>query len=115
MLTEAEQQVLAKLSIFREGCRREVAAAVTGADLAMLATLLDKSLLRRQQSGGSTHYDMHELIRQYAQEQPFVYAAIVQHHGQYSCTLIAEHTMAINNHRQRDVMRELQAEMGNIR
>jgi len=42
---------------------REAAAEVAGASLALLATLVDKSLLRHTRTG---RYDLHELIRQYA-------------------------------------------------
>ncbi len=63
LLSEAERQVLRRLAVFRGGCTREAAAEVAGASLAALATLVDKSLLRR---AGTGHYDLHELIRQFA-------------------------------------------------
>jgi predicted ATPase/DNA-binding SARP family transcriptional activator len=66
LLSDKECSILLQLSVFRGGFRREAAKEVAGASLAELATLVDKSLLRR---AGAGCYDMHELIRQYALEK----------------------------------------------
>lgn len=66
MLSEPEQNVFKQLSIFRGGFRREAAGEVVGASLAMLADLVDKSLLRLTSSG---RYEIHELLRQFAAEK----------------------------------------------
>jgi DNA-binding SARP family transcriptional activator/predicted ATPase/Tfp pilus assembly protein PilF len=66
LLTETERTPFAQLSVFRGGFRREAATAVTGASLATLSALLDKSLIRRV---SADRYDMHELLRQYAAEK----------------------------------------------
>lgn len=65
LLTPAEQTALARLSIFRGGFTREAAAYVAGTDLALLAALIQKSLLQRV----GERYMLHELTRQYAEEQ----------------------------------------------
>jgi predicted ATPase/DNA-binding CsgD family transcriptional regulator len=65
LLTEAERQVFPRLSVFRGGFRREAAEQVAGGSLAVLAGLVDKSFLRVSAGG---RYDIHELIRQYAEE-----------------------------------------------
>ncbi len=57
-----------KLSVFRGGCTREAAQQVTGATLPILASLIDKSLLRKSQST-PTRYTMHELVRQYGADR----------------------------------------------
>ena len=62
LLSEAERQVLARLSIFRGGFDLEAADRVAGATLPVLASLADKSLIRFSTSG---RYDLHELLRQY--------------------------------------------------
>jgi tetratricopeptide (TPR) repeat protein len=71
MLTEEERDVFARLSVFRGGFTREAAEAVTGADLRTLGSLIRKSLLQRDRGG---RYEIHELLRQYAEtkleEQP---------------------------------------------
>jgi hypothetical protein len=67
LLSEAEQRVLAALSVFQEGFDREAAVQVAGASLFLLASLESKSLLQRN---SATHrYEIHELLRQYAAEQ----------------------------------------------
>ena len=65
-LPELEQHTLARLSVFAGGFDRAAALAVAETRSATLATLVDKSLLRRL-SGG--RYSMHELLRQFAAEQ----------------------------------------------
>ncbi|MBN1284629.1 MAG: AAA family ATPase [Anaerolineae bacterium] len=66
LLTETEQGVFKRLSVFQGCFTREAAQAVAGAPLPMLSVLVDKSLLRSDAAGG---YDMHELVRQYAEEK----------------------------------------------
>lgn len=66
LLTDPEQTVFRQLSVFRGGFTREAAEAVAGATLAILASLVDKSLLKVQPTG---RYDLHELLRQYAAER----------------------------------------------
>ena len=66
MLTPAEQQVFASLSLFVGGFSREGAEQVAGANLPVLSGLLDKSLVRHLSNG---RYDIHELLRQYAASQ----------------------------------------------
>jgi predicted ATPase/DNA-binding SARP family transcriptional activator len=66
LLTDDEKLVLMKLSVFRGGCRRQEAMAVTGASLMVLAGLVDKSLVRLAVSG---RYELHERLRQYTAEK----------------------------------------------
>ncbi len=68
LLTAAEQQVMARLSVFRGPCDREAAAQVAGG-LPALTALIDKSLVRREAADGATRYVLHELVRQYAAER----------------------------------------------
>ena len=67
MMTAVEQQVMAKLSVFRGGFTREAAEQVAGANLRVLLSLVNKSLIQRQSAGG--RFTMHELLRQYAADQ----------------------------------------------
>ena len=66
-LTEDEQQVFRRLSVFRGGCTREAARQVASAELRTLAGLVDKALLWHHPEKG--RYEIHELLRQYATEQ----------------------------------------------
>jgi predicted ATPase len=66
-MTNDEQAVFMKLALFVNGFTREAAQAVTGANLRTLMALVNKSLIRRDQATG--RYTIHELLRQYAEEQ----------------------------------------------
>jgi predicted ATPase/DNA-binding CsgD family transcriptional regulator len=66
LLSENEREVFRKLSLFSGGFRREAAEAIAGASLHTLAALLDKSFLRLNTAG---RYELHELLRQYGEEQ----------------------------------------------
>jgi len=67
MMSTAEQKVLARLSVFRGGFTREAAEQVAGANLRVLLSLTNKSLLQREAEDG--RFTMHELLRQYAAGQ----------------------------------------------
>ncbi len=64
LLSTDEQQLFTRLAVFRGGCTLESAEQVTGADVADLQSLLDKSLLRRT----GERFWMLETIREYARE-----------------------------------------------
>jgi len=66
LLSDAEQGVLRRLSVFRGGMQADAAARVAGATPLLLAALVDKSLLHHN---GAGRYELHELVRQYAGEQ----------------------------------------------
>lgn len=72
-LTPDEREVFKRLSVFRGGFRREAAEQVAWPDegragpfLHILSALVDKSLVRWDRAG---QYQIHELLRQYAEEQ----------------------------------------------
>ena len=65
LLDEPEQQLFARLAAFAGGCTLEAAEAVCGADVDTLGSLLDKNLLRREES----RYAMLETIREFAVER----------------------------------------------
>ena len=66
LLLDEEKSMFRKLSVFRGGFSKEAAEQVTEGTLAILAALVDKSLVRRAKG---SRYEMHDLIRQYAQEK----------------------------------------------
>ena len=66
LLGPREREALSGLSVFREGFRREAAGEVVGATIPVLASLVDKSLLRVAQGG---RYDRHPLIFRYTEEK----------------------------------------------
>jgi predicted ATPase/DNA-binding XRE family transcriptional regulator len=69
LLNEAEQQILGRLAVFRDGCTRDAAQAVAGATLLQLAGLIDQSLVRRQQTHAQARYELHEVVREFAAEK----------------------------------------------
>jgi predicted ATPase len=70
LLDEDEQALFASLGVFRGGCTLETAELVCDADLDTLASLLDKSLLRRRTGRlGEERFWMLETIREFALER----------------------------------------------
>ena len=65
-LTESEQLVLAKFSVFAGGCTYDAAQQITGATPQILQRLVNKALIIHSTDG---RYEMHELLRQYAEEK----------------------------------------------
>lgn len=80
LLSAEEQEVMQRLSLFRGGFEREVGQQVAGATLPVLSALLDKSLLRRNMA---RRYHLHELVRQYAQDQLRAAGMRAQAYDQY--------------------------------
>ena len=66
LLSGQDQRVLAALAVFRGGFSQDAANAVAGASLRQLRTLVEKSWLHRTVAN---RYEIHELLRQYAEEQ----------------------------------------------
>jgi predicted ATPase len=66
-LTETEQDVYMRLAVFRGGFTRQASQVVVGAALSDLTTLANKSLLQHEPDSG--RYVIHELLRQYAEDQ----------------------------------------------
>ena len=65
-LSVIEQAVLMKLAVFQGGCTREAAEEITGANLLLLRSLVNKSLIRH---GANGRYELHALMRQFAETQ----------------------------------------------
>jgi predicted ATPase len=66
LLEPEERRLLAALSVFRGGSTIDAAERVFEADLDLLQSLADKSLIRRRESG---RFGMLETIREFASEQ----------------------------------------------
>jgi len=100
LLTEAEQKLLRRLSVFRGGCTLEGAEAVCntkddlGADIfELMSSLVDKSLIQqRQQNDDEPRFRMLETIREYSIErlqQSDEEASTKRAHAAY-CLVLAE-------------------------
>ena len=116
LLTEAECQAFPRLSVFRGGFRREAAEYVAGASLAVLAGLVDKSFLRVNPDG---RYDIHELIRQYAEERldslQDAKSEIQERHCIYFSDFLVQHQATLRSSKQATALDEIGNEMDNIR
>lgn len=66
LLSAEEQRVFMRTGVFRGGFSREAAEQIAGASLWTLASLSDKSLISL---GKDQRYDLHPLVRHYAEEQ----------------------------------------------
>ncbi len=115
-LLPEEQTVLSKLSIFQGGCGREAAAAVTGATLPLLLSLVDKALLRRTSAG---RYELHELIRQFAASQlqlePEEHQQALNRHYVYYAYFLQQRTAALKDGPQQETLAEIAADIDNVR
>jgi predicted ATPase/class 3 adenylate cyclase len=76
LLTEPEQQLLARLAVFAGGCTLEAAETVCGGDrigpdmvFELLASLVARSLVVTEEHGPETRYRLLETIRQYGEER----------------------------------------------
>jgi len=69
LLSEGEQRLFRRLSVFVGGCTYEAAEQVADADPDTLQSLLDKSLLRKRDTAYEPRYWMLETIREYAAER----------------------------------------------
>ena len=114
-LTEAEQQAFMRLSVLR-GFDIEAAQQVSDATLAVLAVLVDKSLLRVTTTG---RYQMHALLQQLAEEKLYVdrtlHAEILAKHSKYFLAFIAESERHLLGEQQVRALDELAKDSDNCR
>jgi tetratricopeptide (TPR) repeat protein len=116
LLSDGEQAVFRKLSVFRGGFTREAAEAVAGATLQSLASLVDKSLLRVDVSG---RYDLHELLRQYGEEQLNVSPQEQEHihdlHCAYYAKFMQQQWEHLNGSHVKVSLKQIDQEIDNVR
>jgi predicted ATPase/DNA-binding NarL/FixJ family response regulator len=116
LLTPEERAVFRRFAVFRGGFQREAAAQVAGASLPVLASLLDKSLLRYEPDG---RYHLHELLRQYAEEHllaiPDEAAGAVARHGAFYLGFLADRVVETCGGDQLGATTAVLAELENIR
>jgi predicted ATPase len=116
LLSADERGVLSRLAVFRGGFEREAAEQVAGASLPSLMALASKSLVRRMENG---HYDLHEVVRQYAlshlADDPQREAVTRDRHCDFYLALLRDQEAALKSAAQREAIRELKDEIGNVR
>ncbi len=109
LLDDAMQTLLMKLAVFRGGFSFEAAQAVAGADLDMLAALVDKSMVRVEEAD---HYELHELLRMYASEKlelhPQDRQAAKDRHCEYYARLLESQESRIASGYHREVATDME-------
>ncbi|MBE7549953.1 MAG: tetratricopeptide repeat protein [Anaerolineales bacterium] len=114
-LSRDEQRVFRGLTVFRGGFTREAAEQVAGASLPLLAALVDKSMLRRNDSG---RYELHELLRQYGAEkldEAGEADQIRSRHLEFFLNLAEEAEPKLQGAEQATWLKKLNTENGNLR
>jgi predicted ATPase/DNA-binding CsgD family transcriptional regulator len=114
LLSETERMVFCRLSVFRGGFTPEAAEQVTGAALPLLASLIDKSLLRLDASGRG---DLHELLRQYAEEQLEKTGdenQVRDAHMHYYVAALHQREADLKGRRQLEALNEIEADFENV-
>jgi predicted ATPase/DNA-binding CsgD family transcriptional regulator len=115
LLAAQEQRIFRALAVFRGGFTREAAEQVVGASLAWLTALVDKSLL---QWTPERRYDMHELLRQFAEQQLETAgesAGIRAAHSTYYMGFLARRDADLKGRRQHQALDEIRVDFENIR
>lgn len=114
-LTADERRVCAALAVMRGGFTREAAAVVAGASLRHLQTLVNRSFI----TFDAGRYQMHELLRQFAQEALNADAEaagrIHHRHSDYYAAFLAERFEAMVIGSRPGVIAEISADLDNIR
>ena len=116
LLSQQEQALFARFSVFHGTFTREAAQQVAGVNLRTLTMLVNKSLLRRDNVTG--RYEVHELLRQYAEEKlnALTGAGSAQDdYSRYYLELVAQLTPRLKGFGQLDALNQIDTEFENIR
>jgi predicted ATPase/class 3 adenylate cyclase len=116
LLSDDERRVFSRLAVFRGTFARDAAAAVAGARLAELHSLVSKSLVRR---AGVGRFELHELLRQYAAERLAAEGAELadarESHARFYVGMLAERADALLGENMTEARDELRVEIDNLR
>jgi predicted ATPase len=116
LLGQDEQEIFARLSVFRGGFTREAVEALTGASLRLLTRLADKALLQFDRV--QNRYYVHELLRQYAgaklAEDPEGAAETHDRHSHYYCRWLQRMEPALKGAQQERALAGLEMEADNV-
>lgn len=115
-LTPPEQETLRRLSVFRGGFALEAARWVTGASPAVLAALIDRSLLRVNAQGRySRHAQLYQYMVEKLAEHPEEAEEVERRHGHYYLGWLAREGEAILGPGGGSALSRLDEEMENVR
>lgn len=117
LLDQNERVAFMRLSVFRGGFTREAGQSVTGTSLQTLAGLVNKSFLSHDPISG--RFAIHELLRQYAQEQlektPEDSISAMEAHADFFAKFLEQSWEHLRDHRQKAALTEIDADLENIR
>lgn len=115
LITETEQHVLMKLSIFQSGFTREAAQTVAQGSLHNLRNLLRIAVVQPSFMVG--RYELHELLRQYALghlQNSGEYDAVLAAHGTYYLNFVSRQEVEIKGKNQLIALDLVQADIENL-
>ncbi len=116
LLASEEQQVMMRLAAFQGGINREAAEVVASASLRLLTALVDKSWLRWESD--TRRYDLHELLRQYAEEQ-LISAGLVEQtrdaHAAFFADWMQKRECEIKFQQQDSALADIEQDFANVR
>ena len=116
LLHDDQKAAFRRLAVFRGGFTRHSAQAVTGVGLRTLQALVSKSLLRYDPDAG--RYDIHELLRCYAQEQledSGEAPQVLMDHARYFADFMAARWPQMKGRRQKTALQEIENNLDNVR
>jgi predicted ATPase/DNA-binding SARP family transcriptional activator len=113
-LSPTNQAVFSKLFVFRGGFNRDAAQIIAGADIFILRTFIEKSLIFPV---GSDRYELHELLRQFAEQKLADTGGIEQvqqAHSKYYLDTLNSLEADVKGQRQADAFKEINLDLKNI-
>lgn len=116
LLTNEEQQSLARIAIFPQSFNRISAKAIADAGLPLLSTLVDKSLLQRLENG---RYVLHPQLRQFAfehlEQSPSALYESRQRHARWFGELLQQSLLGLSGVEQKEAVSIIVQEVDHLR
>ena len=116
LLSEDQRDGYMRLSVFRGGFSLQAAEQVAGVNLTMLAEFVSKSLIRQGVDG---RYQVHELLRQYAQERLELNVEeqreVKENHSRFFARALHERRDALDREKMPQVRDEIRPEINNLK
>lgn len=115
LLAGEEAQAFARLSVFAGGFDSDAAEQVAGASLAVLAALVEKSLVQRV---AGNRFGLHEMLRQYANlklDELGKQAATLARHSAYFAGWMRQQETELQQARQLAALQAIERDFENVR